>query len=439
METPAGADAGPGSGRSAAGAGHGANHRHRQKQRRSADRVCQRDGTGDEDLGGDRSGRPLHVAGGATRVVQGGRGADRLRFRDGDGHCDRRPGDAAGLQPGGKGAGTGGVQTEFRAGMSYVAQSAYGLPTLMNNDQYVKALQDAAAYAGVSTNPQNLLNNVAYAAYQAGQHTDWQKLIAQTGYQKNVQMGMSGISGNTRFNLSGNYFDQTGTAVGLEFSRGTGTASIDHTQGRLRLGVTGNFTHSLQTVNGGDGLWGAARQQTGFGLPYDSAGALILNPDGDPLAYNPLKLVQGRVSQNRRDRLFASAFAQFDLFPGVNLRVNFGPDYTSASAGNFTGADVQFGGASYRSASYSESNNFQYILDNMLQINRDIGTQHHIDATLLYGIQKSRVVFDSSWARDIPYDEALYYAIGQGDQYLAYSALTESALESFMGRAELDV
>src|ERR1051325_6326132 len=129
-----------------------------------------------------------------------------------------------------KGSGTGGVQTESRAGMSYAGQSAYGLPTLMNNDQYVKALQDAAAYAGSSTNPQNLLNNVAYAAYQAGQHTDWQKLIGQTGYQKTVQMGMSGISSNTRFNLSGNYFDQTGTAVGLEFSRGTGTASVDHTQ-----------------------------------------------------------------------------------------------------------------------------------------------------------------------------------------------------------------
>src|ERR1051325_8954601 len=70
----------------------------------------------------------------------------------------------------------------------------------------------------------------------------------------------------------------------------------------------------------------------------------------------------------------------------------------------------------------------------MLQINRDIGTQHHIDATLLYGIQKSRFVFDSSWARDIPYDEALYYAIDQGDQYLAKSALTESELESYMGR-----
>jgi TonB-linked SusC/RagA family outer membrane protein len=334
-----------------------------------------------------------------------------------------------------KGAGVGGVQTEFRAGMSYAGQSAYGLPTLMTNEQYVQALQAAAAYAGVSTNPQNLLNNVAYAAYQAGQHTDWQNLIAQTGYQKNVLMGMSGVSGNTRFNLSGNFFDQSGTAVGLNFRRATGTASVDHTQGRLQLGVTGNFTHSLQVVNGGDGLWGAARQQSGFGLPRDSTGALITNPDGDPLAYNPLKLVQGRVSELRRDRVFASAFAQFDLFRGVNLRVDFGPDYTQASTGDFTGADVQFGGASFRTASFNQNSNFQYTLDNILQVSRDIGTSHHLDATLLYGIQKSRFTFGNESAQHIPYDEALYYGIGQGDNYQASSGLSETALESYMGRA----
>src|SRR6266550_8188112 len=48
-----------------------------------------------------------------------------------------------------KGAGTGGVQTEFRAGMSYAGQSPYGLPTLMNNDQYLAMLQAAATYANL--------------------------------------------------------------------------------------------------------------------------------------------------------------------------------------------------------------------------------------------------------------------------------------------------
>ena len=334
-----------------------------------------------------------------------------------------------------KGAGTGGVQTEFRAGMSYAGQRPYGLPTLMNNDQYLAMLTAAATYSGANTDPQALLPEPGrYAAYQAGQHTDWQKLIEQTGIQKNVLMGMSGLSGATRFNLSGNFFDQSGTAVGLEFNRATGTVAVDHTQGRLHLGISGTFTHSKQTVNGGDGLWGAARQQTGFGLPHDTSGALITNPDGDALAYNPLKLVEGRVSELRRDRVFASAFASFKLLEGVNLRVNFGPDYTRADTGNFTGADVQFGGQPFRTASYYQSTNYQYILDNLLEISRDIGTSHHVDGTLLYGIQKTHFAFGNESAWHIPYDEALYYGIGQGDNYQASSGLSETALESYMAR-----
>ncbi len=333
-----------------------------------------------------------------------------------------------------KGAGAGGVATEFSAGMSYAGQRPYGLPALMNNDQYVAMLQAAAAYTGVSSDPQSLLNNVAYAAFQAGQHTNWQDVIERTGYQQDYRVGMRGNSGTTRFNISGDFFKQTGTAVGLQFNRTTGSASVDHVEGRLRLGVTANYAHSLQTVNGGDGLWGAARQQTGFGLAYDAGGALITNPDGDPLAYNPLKLVQGRVSQNRRDRMFASAFATFNLLDGVDLRVDFGPDYTQTSAGDFTGADVQFGGASYRTASYNQNTNFQYTLDNILQINRDIGSANHIDGTLLYGIGKTRFVFSNESSQHIPYDEALYYAIGQGDNYIANTGLTETALESYMGR-----
>ena len=334
-----------------------------------------------------------------------------------------------------RGAGTGGVQTEFRAGMSYGGQRPYGIPTLMNNDQYLAMLQAAATYAGLPSDPASVLTEPGrLAAYNAGQHTDWQNLIERTGIQKNVIMGMSGLSGATRFNISGNFFDQSGTAVGINFNRATGTAAVDHTQGRLHLGISGNFTHSKQAVNGGDGLWGAARQQTGFGLPYDTAGVLITNPDGDALAYNPLKLVEGRVSELRRDRVFASAFASFKLLEGVNLRVNFGPDYTQASTGDFTGADVQFGGASFRTASYNQSTNYQYALDNLLEISRDIGEEHHVDGTLLYGIQKTHFTFANESAQHIPYDEALYYGIGQGDNYQASSGLSETALESYMAR-----
>lgn len=333
-----------------------------------------------------------------------------------------------------KGAGTGGVKTQFSLNANWAANSSYALPTYMNNQQYVDMLEAAAAYSGLAPGAGlKTLTNDAQAAYAAGQHTDWQSLIKKTGQQRNFQLGMNGISGNTRFNISGNYYDQTGTAIGLKFNRTTGSASVDHTQGRLRLGVTGNYTHSLQDVNGGDGLWGAARTQTGFGLPYAADGSLIQHPDGEPLSWNPLNGTTGLIiSQNRRDRVFASAFAHFKLLDGVELVSNFGPDYTQASTGNFSGL---VNGAASRSASYNQSTNFQYILDNMLQVNRDFGSIHHVDATLLYGIQKSRNVFGNQSAQNIPYDEALYYADGQGDTYSLSSGLTETALQSYMGRA----
>jgi TonB-linked SusC/RagA family outer membrane protein len=332
-----------------------------------------------------------------------------------------------------KGSAGGGVQTQFRANANVGSQSPYGLPEMMNMDQYLAMMQAAAAYQGVSTDPASLLNNDQLRAYQAGLETDWQDLIKRTGVQQNVQLGMSGVSETTRFNLSGSYFGQTGTAVGFEFNRFTGSASVEHQRGRLRLGATGNFTHSLQETALGDGLWGAARQQTGFGVPFDSTGALITHPDGDALAFNPLRAVASVVNDTRRDRLFATAFATFNLLPGVDLRTTFGPDYTQHSLGNFTGPDVNFGGAAFRTAFYNQQTTFTYNLNNTLVVNRDIGGIHHVDATLLYGLSHYRRVTANSSARHIPYDEALYYGLNQGDEFQLTNGLVESSLQSYMG------
>ena len=334
-----------------------------------------------------------------------------------------------------KGAGTGGVKTQFTADAYVIGQRPYGLPTMMNPQQYLAMLQAAARYAGVPDDPNSVLPYAEQkAAYAAGQATDWQKLIERTGQQRNAYIGMNGISENTRFNLSGNYFDQTGTAVGFDFNRITGNASVDHVQGRLRLGLTASYVHSLQATALGDGLWGAARQQTGFGSPYNANGLIVAHPDGDALAFNPLKAVQGVRNDVTRDRFFASAFGTFQLLDGVNLRVNFGPDYTHQSTGHYEGHDAIFPGHTDREASYNQFANLQYTLDAMLQVNRDIGTVHHVDATLLYEIQRFRGSAANESAVLIPYDEALYYSLGQGQQYVLSTALTETALESYMGR-----
>ncbi|HEY8484305.1 MAG TPA: TonB-dependent receptor [Longimicrobiales bacterium] len=317
---------------------------------------------------------------------------------------------------------------------SVSAQTPYALPRMMTPHEYLEMLQAAARYAGVSDDPASVLNAEQLAAYQAGKFTDWQELIRRTGVQHNYNLGMNGTSGNTIFNLSGNYFDQTGTAVGFRYRRLSGNAAVDHTMGRLRLGVSARLTHSLQETALGDGLWGAARQQTGFGTPYDENGVFITHPDGDPLAYNPLKAVEGVRNDVTRDRIMVSSYAQFRLMDGVDLRVNFGPDYTHQSTGRFEGPETVYPGHADRQAWFDQVTTFQYILDNLLQVNRNFGGVHHVDATLLYGIQRSRQVTANQRANQIPYDEALYYSLGQGQEYQLNTNLGETALQYYMGR-----
>src|SRR5439155_684700 len=98
-----------------------------------------------------------------------------------------------------KGAGTGGVKTQFTADAYVIGQRPYGLPTMMNPQQYLEMLQAAARYAGVPDDPSSVLSAEQQAAYAAGQATDWQKLIERTGQQRSVYIGMNGISENTRF------------------------------------------------------------------------------------------------------------------------------------------------------------------------------------------------------------------------------------------------
>src|SRR5256714_13505644 len=114
-----------------------------------------------------------------------------------------------------KGTGTGGVKTQFTADAYVIGQRPYGLPTMMNPQQYLAMLQAAARYAGSPDDPSSVLSAQQQAAYAAGQGTDWQKRVERTGPQRKAYNGMKGNSQNTRFHLSRNYFHHTGTAVGF--------------------------------------------------------------------------------------------------------------------------------------------------------------------------------------------------------------------------------
>jgi len=348
------------------------------------------------------------------------------------------------------GAQAGRLNAQFTADMYWGSSRPYQLIDMMDMYEYTRMLQDAARYEQYVrrlTDPSApsvcndgedidcvLGNDILRAAYHAGRQTDWQRQILRTGQQRNFQGGFGGATQNTRFNLSGNFFDQQGLAIGQEFWRGNGAASVEHTLDRLRIGVSANVSRSVQDQGAGDGLWGGALAQTGFGAPYDDNGLLIAQPDGEPNTFNPVRTQQFFLNQFLRNRIFGSAFAEYRLLEGLNFRMNFGPDYSSQDNGQFIGPRATYPSNEDSRAQLRTNQTFAYTLDNLLQLSRDFGSKHHIDGTALYGIQKSRGTESFASAQQLPYDEQKWFALNTGANFQLSSNLSEWALESMMGR-----
>jgi TonB-linked SusC/RagA family outer membrane protein len=360
-----------------------------------------------------------------------------------------------------KGPQDGSLHSQYSLDTYYGNQDALKVMQMMNMDQYVQMLRDGAFYnngalGGDTSLAHILIGNTTVGgvpkklyAFQNGIQTDWLNTVLQNAQQKSVQGSLLGSNADTRYSVSGNYFGQGGLIPGQGYTRGAAFGSVDHTAGRLRIGVTGNASRIYQDIGEGGGAFGYAAAMAPFGSAFnftnpDSAGLYDPRPDDDALNINPLLENRSFVRQQNTNRVFASAFGEFTLMDGVVFRTNYGPDFTNTSQGCFNdkwthgpctnpGANSANQGGS-ASAFFRNTYDFAYTLDNLLQITKDLGSKQHVDATLLYSIQHDRSDRDSISASSLPYTTQLWYDIGSGTPGQQISSVSEWALRSYMGR-----
>lgn len=352
-----------------------------------------------------------------------------------------------------------GMQTTYSVDSYYGVQQPVKILEMMNMQQFVKYLQDAAAANGQDTSLAIVLQGQTFVpgtttskrmyAYQNNIQTDWQRAVLRDGLQRNVQGAVTGSGPDTRYTISGNYFDQKGMIPGQGDTRGTAFGSIDHTARRLRIGASAFLSRSLVQMGEGQGAFGFATAMTPFGRPTnytnpDSAGLLDFRPDDDPLNINPLLEARSMIREQTNNRVFGSIYAELQLMDGLSFRTNFGPDYTATSLGCYNDPYTH-GPCSNPSANSANqgqppqaglrnTHDFVYTLDNLLQFNKDFGTTHHVEATGLYSIQRDKFTKDSIYATQLPYNSQLWYDLGSGVAGNNLSSISEWALQSYMGR-----
>jgi TonB-linked SusC/RagA family outer membrane protein len=167
--------------------------------------------------------------------------------------------------------------------------------------------------------------------------TDWQKEALKSAYITEHDLSLSGGSENISYNVSMNYFDQTGTiqGPGPRYKRYSFRANSDYVQGRFKFGESVYYSHS-DKINLTTSQWGNTMVDLILGAPtigvYDSRN---LGGYGGASDYVHDQIIPNIIAFNNlfesnslRNRILGVAYGELEIINGLTYRLNLSFDRT---------------------------------------------------------------------------------------------------------------
>ena len=276
---------------------------------------------------------------------------------------------------------------------------------------------------------------------KSGRTTDYPDALLRTGTINNYQIGVSGGTEKTQFNVSANYFQDKGVVKNQDFTRYTFRVNLDHKiNDKLRLGISSLTSHYVRNGENFNPL-GGALDENPLGKPFDDEGNLIFLPTQDGLRTNPLaEIVPGAVIDERKNyRIFNSLYAEWKIIDGLSYRFNFGPDFKIDRYGRFFDRETNARRQAPASANTATRFIFNYTLENIVNYTKQFNSVHNLNVTLLQSFQQDddeRHVIDVT---GVPARTQQFFNLGNASQVNGVgSDIRQWTLLSYMARVNYD-
>ncbi|HMO63487.1 MAG TPA: TonB-dependent receptor [Ferruginibacter sp.] len=281
---------------------------------------------------------------------------------------------------------------------------------------------------------QNAINNV-------GKGTDWIDLVTRNGFTAQHNISLSGGSKQTKYLLSGNYYDQQGIIKNADLKRYSFRANIDQDVSKyLRLGInlTASRIDNQNSQLGGDqfensGIIRAAMQQGPHIQAIDEEGNYPLNPQL-ALQPNPYSLLT-ITDQSRIERMLGNFYVDIIPVQDLVIKLKAGMDRGYSSRKSYIPTTTLHGALEKGRAFISNTDKDDYLLEATANYTKTIAGAHKFD--VLAGASQQTFVnrFNSSGATGFVTDAFLWNNLGAGSiQLPTNSAGSKNKFVSFFGR-----
>ena len=275
----------------------------------------------------------------------------------------------------------------------YGVQHVSHLYHMMDATQFGTYLDSVTAQNDRLTNTTTALPYTSAQISSLGKGTDWERAVLRTAPMQSYQLSLSGGTPDSRYNLSGNYFDQQGVVINSWFRRGTLRFNFDKTiSPKVRMGLTSQLAFSSQNqalvnTNGGAAggtMYDALRFNPALPI-HDSTGAYTYANGPTPyvdLAGNPVAYALSTTNKTNNLRMLTDAFVEYEIIKGLKYKALVGADVEYTTLDFYTPSFLYLStqNTSTGNAVKSASTSYSWVNENTLTYEKKINADNVINA-----------------------------------------------------------
>lgn len=325
-----------------------------------------------------------------------------------------------------------------------------GTYRLFNSQEYAQFKEDARqGQPAFLTNPNvanpYALTNDEKANLPNGVNTDWQKLLLTTGIRTSHDLSVRGGNDRTQYFFGAGYYKETGVITDQNLDRYSFNINMDHKMSeRIKVGFT-SFNTLVRSNRLGTNAYGSATRLGPIYKAYNDDGTINFKPavqqGVDNTQINPLTGIGNDdliKAFSRRYQFQHNFYGEVKIIKDLKFRTTFGYGWSQTFNSNYNGPNTVYNqNANTAGSTLSQSNSegWQYTINNSLEYSRTFAGKHKVQAQALQEIQKNHFQAQQYNGQGVPADflqdynwQQVNVVTPQGGNY------SESALIGYMGR-----
>jgi TonB-linked SusC/RagA family outer membrane protein len=227
-------------------------------------------------------------------------------------------------------------------------------------------------------------------------YVDWQDLFFRKGMVQSYQLSATGGNEIARYYISGDYLNQEGVAIGVNYRRYSARANVEVSPNEnLRFGLNLSPSYSEQEDPNVEGKDALTHIVVGMNPVVESSTGAEGTNVGENTRYawgtsrvSPIAEAKNVKRNSQTFRTISTAFLEYQFIPGLKFRTNLNFDVHNNEASRFTPSFV----TRNRTASASKSgyNRINFVNENTLNYNKTIG-DHNFDLLGGYSYSKFKL------------------------------------------------